>query len=73
MEGEFPVGVETFLFGLDEDIYGKKIEVRLFDFIRPEKKFGSLQELKEQIERDKQTSISILSSEEFDQSSEDKG
>ncbi len=73
VEGEFPVGVETFLFGLDEDIYGKKIEVRLLDFIRPEKKFGSLQELKEQIERDKQTSISILSSEEFDQSSEDKG
>lgn len=54
VDGEFPVGVETFIFDLDEDIYGKEIEVQLFDFERPEKKFDSLEELKEQIARDKE-------------------
>lgn len=52
VEGENPVGVETFLFDWSGDIYGKSIEVQLLSFIRPEKKFGSLEELKEQIARD---------------------
>ena len=51
------MGVETFLFDLDEDLYGKWIEVQLLDFIRPEMKFESLEKLKEQIERDKETSL----------------
>ena len=55
--GNSPVGVETFLFDLDEDLYGKWIEVQLLDFIRPEMKFESLEKLKEQIERDKETSL----------------
>ena len=55
--GDSPVGVETFLFDLDEDLYGKWIEVQLLDFIRPEMKFESLEKLKEQIERDKETSL----------------
>lgn len=53
--GEYPVGVETFILGLDEDLYGKNIEVQLFHFVRPEQKFESLDLLKAQIERDKQT------------------
>ena len=52
VEGENPVGVETFLFDWSGDIYGKSIEVQLLSFIRPEKKFGSLEELKEQIAQD---------------------
>lgn len=54
--GENPVGVETFILGLEEgtDIYGKNIEVQLLDFDRPEQKFSGLEELKERIERDKQ-------------------
>lgn len=52
--GEYPVGVETFIMGMDEDLYGKNIEVQLFHFERPEQKFESLELLKEQIERDKQ-------------------
>ena len=51
------MGVETFLFDLQEDLYGKWIEVQLLDFIRPEKKFDSLEALKEQIEKDKETSL----------------
>ena len=57
IDGGSPVGVETFLFDLQEDLYGKWIEVQLLDFIRPEKKFDSLEALKEQIEKDKETSL----------------
>lgn len=53
VEGEYPIGVETYIFGLDEDIYGKNIEVQLLHFERPEQKFSGLDELKQQIEKDK--------------------
>ena len=52
--GEYPAGVETYIFGLDGDIYGKNIEVQLLAFDRPEQKFTSLEELKERIEKDKE-------------------
>ena len=28
IQGENPVGVETFIMGLDEDLYGKNVEIR---------------------------------------------
>lgn len=43
---------ETHILGFSENIYGKKICVGFLDFIRDEKKFGSLEELKKQIEID---------------------
>lgn len=46
--------METYIFGLDGDIYGKNIEVQLLAFDRPEQKFTSLEELKERIEKDKE-------------------
>lgn len=52
--GESPVGVETFIMGLEENLYGKEIEVQLLSFERPEQKFASLKELKERIEKDKE-------------------
>ncbi len=54
--GENPVGVETFVLGLESgvDLYGKNIEVQLLDFERPEQKFSGLKELKARIELDKQ-------------------
>lgn len=53
IEGENPVGVETFIFDLDQDIYDQVIEVQLISFLRPERTFASLGELREQIARDK--------------------
>ncbi len=53
VDGISPVGAETFIMGLQEDLYGQELEVQLLAFIRPEKRFGSLEELKEQIGRDK--------------------
>ena len=49
------MGVETFIFDLEQNIYGHVIEVQLLSFIRPERTFASLGELKEQIGRDKET------------------
>lgn len=40
---------ETHIFGFSGDLYGQRIEVRLLDFIRPEKKFASFEELSGQI------------------------
>lgn len=54
VEGESPVGVETFIMGLEANLYGKEIEVQLLNFERPEQKFSSLEELKERIEKDKE-------------------
>lgn len=48
------MGVETYIFDLDRDIYGDTIEVQLLAFDRPEQKFASLEELKHRIEMDKE-------------------
>lgn len=44
-----------------EDLYGKTIDVRLKDFIREEVKFNSIDELKSQIKKDGELSLSLLS------------
>lgn len=53
VKGDYPIGVETYIFDLNKDIYGHTIQVQLLAFDRPEQKFGSLEELKERIELDK--------------------
>ncbi len=40
---------ETHIPNFNQDLYGKKIEVEFIDFVREEKKFASLEELKRQI------------------------
>jgi riboflavin kinase/FMN adenylyltransferase len=46
--------LEVHLFDFAGDLYGKIMEVDFIKFIRPEKQFASLQELKNQIESDVQ-------------------
>lgn len=46
------IGIETFLFDYNGDSYGAEIEVRLHEYVRPEQKFASVGELREQVERD---------------------
>ena len=43
---------ETFLFDFDEDLYGALIKVHLISKIRDEKKFDSVELLKEQVNKD---------------------
>jgi len=45
--------VETFIFDFDDDIYGARIKVELLNFIRPEKKFNSFDELIGEVEANK--------------------
>ena len=45
-------GAETFIFDFDKDVYGKNITIELHKFIRPEMRFDSIGDLKEQMEKD---------------------
>ncbi len=46
--------LETYIFEFDEIIYGKHISVELVTFLRPEQRFGDIQQLTQQIKIDKQ-------------------
>lgn len=46
------LGVETYLFHCDQDLYGQSSEVSFLKFLRPESKFDSLEHLKMQLQRD---------------------
>jgi riboflavin kinase/FMN adenylyltransferase len=46
--------IEVNIFDFNKDVYGKKIKVVLKDYIRDEKKFNSLDELVNQLNRDKE-------------------
>ena len=50
--GIYAKNVETHILNYSEVMYGKHITVEFLKMTRPEQKFGSLQELKEQIARD---------------------
>ena len=63
VERDCAVGVETYIFGLDKDLYGADIEARLLNYERPERKFDSLEQLKEQLKRDKEYGLSYLDKE----------
>ncbi len=52
--------VESTLFGFEGDIYGERIEVELHERVRGDMKFGSLDELKAQIAKDKERIMKII-------------
>ena len=49
--------METHIIGYDGDLYGQRISVSLLSYIRSERKFSGLQELSEQLEKDKKLAI----------------
>lgn len=51
-KGTNPVGVEINLFEFEGDLYTQNVQVDFYKFIRSEKKFNSIDELKNQIEQD---------------------
>ena len=53
--------LEVFLFDFDGDLYGRQLDVSFVDFIRSERKFSGLDELKAQIAADSETARRILS------------
>lgn len=50
--GEHPIGVETYIIDFCQNLYDKVLTVQFLDYIRPEMKFPSLDQLKEQMNSD---------------------
>lgn len=46
------MGVESYLYNFDQEVYGEQVEVSFLKFRRPERRFDSLEELKAQLEED---------------------
>ena len=53
--------IEVNIFDFDKDIYGKTIKVYIKNYIREEKKFNDLEELKKAIDEDKIKVLELLS------------
>lgn len=52
VSNEEQIGVETYLYEFDQDVYGKNAIVKLLKYKRPERKFENLEELKAQMLKD---------------------
>ena len=55
--------VEINLFGFHDDVYGMSAVVETVAYLRGEVRFGSVEELRAQLERDRKRSIEILNAE----------
>ncbi len=55
--------IETYILDFDEDIYGCDLVVEFVEYLRPEKRFDSIDELIAQIERDVHRARGILATE----------
>lgn len=60
---ELRLSVEIHIFNFDRDIYGERIKLIFKEFIREEKKFTSLEELRKQLERDRERANQIFENE----------
>ncbi len=52
--------IETNIFGFEEDIYGLDIELSFIERIREERRFDSLEELRVQLEKDRNACLTFL-------------
>ncbi|MBR9835268.1 MAG: riboflavin biosynthesis protein RibF [Alphaproteobacteria bacterium] len=52
--------LETFIFDFDGDIYGRHLEVALVRYLRPELKFAAVEDMVEQMHRDKDDARAAL-------------
>lgn len=46
------IKIETHILGIDSDLYGRQVKIEFIDFLREEKRFSSIDELKSQIAQD---------------------
>lgn len=56
------ISMEVHIFGFNEDIYTKQLNIEFYKRIRDEKKFDSLESLKDQLEKDKKNVIAHFES-----------
>ncbi|OUQ55864.1 riboflavin biosynthesis protein RibF [Tyzzerella sp. An114] len=65
VNGTFKV-IETYLFDFHKMVYGETIKTHFFKWIRSEQKFPSVEDLRQQMERDAKKAKEYFDSEEFD-------
>ena len=58
--GNYEPNVEVFIFDFDENLYGENVSISLVEFIRPELKFNSEDELISQMKEDCETIEDLL-------------
>lgn len=46
------IGIETYIYDFDRNVYGEELTVSLYEYVRPEMKFDSLDELKNRLDSD---------------------
>lgn len=61
VSGEGQVSIEIHYFDFDHDLYGEEIQVDILHRIRDERKFESVEALKSQLHKDRETSLSLIS------------
>ncbi len=61
VSGEGQVSIEIHYFDFDHDLYGQEIQVDILHRIRDERKFESVEALKSQLHKDRETSLSLIS------------
>ena len=54
------LAIEVNIFDFNEDLYGRTIQVNFINFIRPDKKFDNLEQLKNQLSQDKVSALQLL-------------
>lgn len=52
--------LETHVFDFDADLYGRKIETSLIEFLRPEEKFENVEVMRRQMDRDAEAARALL-------------
>lgn len=61
IEGASELRIEANLLHFDGDLYGQTLQVEFVQFLREDKKFDSLEQLKAQLEADRAATLDILS------------
>lgn len=57
---------ETYIIGYEGDLYGRELEMRLYEFVRPESLFDSFEELKAEIAGNTEFTIKYFSDKGYD-------
>lgn len=58
--GGSTISIEVYYLDFDQNLYGRKIQVNLLDYVREEQKFASVELLQSQLEVDKKALVSYI-------------
>jgi riboflavin kinase/FMN adenylyltransferase len=54
------ISVEVNIFDFEGELYDENLKIELMDFIRDEKKFASLEDLKQQLRKDRVDALRLM-------------